>query len=73
MVSELDQTLTGCNFFLKEKLDLSRNSLEYLPPSLCNLIDNGTTIAIYGNQFCPEGEEYDSCFDGIVLDQSCDD
>ena len=60
-------------FKILEKLDLSRNKLEKLPPSLCNLISSGTTIAIYGNQFCPEGEEYHSCFDGIVLDQSCDD
>ena len=52
------------------ELDLSRNSLETLPSSLC---DFSPVIKIVGNQFKCECVVWDeTCFDNKIIDQSCE-
>ena len=51
------------------ELDLSRNSLETLPYSLCGF---SNIIKIVGNQFGCGCVEYESCFSDLIIDQSCE-
>ena len=58
------------NLISLTELDLSRNSLETLPSSLCAFRQ---VIKIIGNQFecgCVEWDE--TCFSNIIIDQSCE-